>query len=48
MYIDWVISLSVIIIALTCVFLGYGLRYCLRKINQEETGKPRTHSASSL
>jgi len=25
MYIDWVITLSLIILVLTCVFLGYGL-----------------------
>lgn len=35
MYIDWVIALSLIIIVLTCIFLAYGVRYCVLKINQE-------------
>lgn len=36
MYIDWVISLSLIIVALTCVFLVYGVVYFRRKIHDED------------
>lgn len=36
MYIDWVITLSVIILVLTCVFLGYGLYYAVHKVHQED------------
>ena len=35
MYIDWVISLSLIIVVLTCAFLGYGVYYAIKKINQD-------------
>lgn len=44
MYIDWVIILSVIIIVLTCVFLGYGFHYCVRKINQDVPADKETAS----
>lgn len=35
MYIDWVITLSVIIVVLTCVFLGFGVHYCAKKIRDD-------------
>ncbi len=36
MYIDWVIALSVVILVLTCVFLGYGLYYAVKKVHQAD------------
>ncbi|WP_370979270.1 hypothetical protein [Agaribacterium sp. ZY112] len=49
MYIDWVITLSLIIVLLTCVFLVYGVWYGLRKINEvpadfDPTQKSKTGS----
>lgn len=41
MYLDWVIVLSVIIIALTCVFVGFTVHYCAKKIKQESLSPER-------
>jgi uncharacterized protein YneF (UPF0154 family) len=42
MYMDWVIALSLIIVVLICVFLGYGCVYAFRKIHEADVqNEPR-------
>ncbi|WP_158224577.1 hypothetical protein [Agaribacterium haliotis] len=47
MYIDWVITLSLIIVVLTCVFLGYAVRYAMQKINEVPTDFDTTQEAAN-